>query len=40
MLEFVTDPATEPGSALALIRTSIVVDGTDPEVSVRSRVKL
>jgi hypothetical protein len=40
VLELVTEPAMEPTDALALIRTSIVVEETEPEVSVMSRVVL
>jgi hypothetical protein len=40
LLELVTVPANEPTEALALIRTSIVVDGTEPDVSERLRVEL
>lgn len=37
---FVTEPVTDPGNELALIRTSIIVDATDPPLSGTVRVEL
>jgi hypothetical protein len=40
VLELVIDPVIDPVDALAAIRTSMFVDDTDPDVSVRVSVEL